>query len=75
MTQQHQYIERDSGRVVTEQLLGDRMVRLLYHQIRENSCRLLDMLTSSWMSQILAAVQFDRPVLNRQAWLASCGIN
>lgn len=71
----HQYIERDSGRVVTEQLLGDRMVRLLYHRVRENNSHLFRMLTSSWMSQVLAAVQFDRPVLNQQAFLASCGID
>ncbi|MGB4599691.1 MAG: phosphatidylserine decarboxylase [Trichlorobacter sp.] len=72
---QHQYIERDSGRVLTEQLLGDRMVRLLYHRVREHNSHLFRMLTSSWMSQVLAAVQFDRPVLNRQAFLASCGID
>lgn len=75
MQLQHQYIERDSGRAVTEQLLGDRLVRLLYHRIRENNSHLFRLLTSSWMSQALATVQFDRPVLNRQALLASCGIN
>ncbi len=72
---QHQYIERQSGQVVGEQLLGDRMVRLLYHRVREQNSRLFGMLTSGWMSQVLAAVQFDRPVLNRQAFLASCGID
>jgi phosphatidylserine decarboxylase len=72
---QHQYIERDSGRVVTEQLLGDRMVRLLYHGVRENSTTLFRMLTSSWSSHILSMVNFDRPVLSESAFLAECGID
>jgi phosphatidylserine decarboxylase len=72
---QHQYIERDSGKVVTEQLLGDRMVRLLYHGVRENSTTLFRMLTSSWSSHILSLVNFDRPVLSESAFLADCGID
>ncbi len=71
----HQYIERDSGRVVTEQLVGDRMVRLLYHDVRENSTKLFRMLTSSWSSHILGMVNFDLPVLNERAFLESCGIS
>jgi phosphatidylserine decarboxylase len=71
----HQYIERDSGRVVTEQLLGDRMVRLLYHGVRENSTTLFRMLTSSWSSHILSMVNFDRPVLSDRTFLADCGID
>jgi len=72
---QHQYIERDSGRVVTEQLIGDRMVQLLYHGVRENNTRLFKMLTSSWSSHILSMVNFDRPVLSERAFLESCGID
>lgn len=72
---QHQYIERHSGAVVTEQLLGDQMVRLLYHQVRENSAALFNLLTSSWSSKILGAVNFDRPLLNKASFAARCGIN
>jgi len=72
---QHQYIERDSGRVVTEQLIGDRMVRLLYSGVRENNTRLFRLLTSSWSSQILGLVNFDRPILAKRAFLARCGID
>jgi phosphatidylserine decarboxylase len=72
---EHQYIERDSGRVVTEQLIGDRMVKLLYHSVRENSTRLFSILTSSWSSHILSMVNFDRPILSEQAFLADCGID
>ena len=72
---QHQYIERDSGRIVTEQLLGDRMVQLLYHTVRENNTALFRMLTSSWSSHILGMINFDRPVLSKQAFLNNCGID
>ncbi|MDD2310700.1 MAG: phosphatidylserine decarboxylase, partial [Desulfuromonadaceae bacterium] len=72
---QHQYIERDSGMVITEQLLGDRMVRLLYHGVRENNTALFKILTSSWSSHILSMVNFDRPVLSERAFLADCGID
>lgn len=71
----HQYIERDSGRIVTERLFGDRMVRLLYHGVRENNTALFRMLTSSRSSHILGMVNFDRPVLSKRAFLASCGID
>lgn len=71
----HQYIERDSGRVVTEQLLGDRVVRLLYHGVRENSAGLFKLLTSGWSSHILGFVNFDRPLLSKRAFLAQCGID
>ncbi|MDD2539741.1 MAG: phosphatidylserine decarboxylase [Desulfuromonadaceae bacterium] len=72
---QHQYIERDSGMVVTEQLLGDWMVCLLYHGVRESSTALFKMLTSSRSSHILSLVNFDRPVLNERAFLTTCGID
>lgn len=72
---QHQYIERDSGRIVTEQLFGDRMVRLLYHDVRENSAALFRILTSSRSSHILGLVNFDRPVLSKRDFLAGCGID
>jgi phosphatidylserine decarboxylase len=72
---QHQYIERYSGRVVTEQLLADRMVRLLYHGVRENNTRFFKLLTSSWSSHILGMVNFDRPVLSRRNLLAEYGID
>ena len=71
----HQYIERSSGEVITEQLLGDRMVRLLYDRVRENSTSLFRLLTSAWSSTVLAAVNFDRPLLDSAAFAAQCGID
>ncbi|MEI6209797.1 MAG: phosphatidylserine decarboxylase [Desulfuromonadales bacterium] len=72
---QHQYIERDSGRVVTERLFGDWLIRLLYHGVRESSTALFRMLTSSRSSHILGLVNFDHPVLTERAFLAENGIN
>jgi phosphatidylserine decarboxylase len=72
---QHQYIERDSGRVVTERLIADRMVQLLYHKVRENNAGLFRLLTSSWSSHILGMVNFDRPIVSKRAFLAGCGID
>ncbi len=71
----HQYIERDTGRVITEQLLGDRMVQLLYHQLRENSSSLFRLLTSARSSSLLAAVNFDRPLADPVAYALRCGID
>ena len=71
----HQYIERGSGRVVTERLFGDRLVHLLYHGLRENNAALFRMFTSSRSSHILGSINFDRPVLNKRAFLKDCGIN
>ncbi len=71
----HQYIERDSGRVVTERLFGDRMVRLLYHGVREKNTALFRLLTSSRSSHILSRVNFDRPILSRRDFLVRCGID
>lgn len=71
----HQYIERDSGKVITERLLGDRMVRLLYHGVRENNSALFRLLTSSRSSHILGLVNFDRPIFSRTAFLADCGVD
>ncbi len=72
---QHQYIERDSGRIVTERLFGDRMVRLLYHGVRENSPILFRLLTSSWSTYVLGLVNFDRPLLAKRKFLSGCGID
>ena len=75
MIMKHQYIERDSGKVVTERLLGDRMVQLLYHGVRENSAAMFNLLTSRRSSHILGMINFDLPVLSKPAYLAASGID
>jgi phosphatidylserine decarboxylase len=72
---QHQYIERDSGQVVTERLLADDMIRLLYHGVRESSSSLFSLLVSSRTSHILGMIQFDRPVISRRTLATRYGID
>lgn len=57
----HQYIERDSGTPRTESLFGDRLVRLLYHRVREHAPTLFSLATSARMTEILGHVNYDLP--------------
>jgi phosphatidylserine decarboxylase len=63
----HQFIERGSGRVVTEALLGDRMVGWLYGPVRENAPLLFKALTSARSSRLLSYLQFDSRVRRNPA--------
>ncbi len=56
---QHQYIERTTGRVVTEPLMGDRLVQFLYGPAREKAPLLFKVLTSARTSQLLSYLNFD----------------
>jgi phosphatidylserine decarboxylase len=75
----HQYIERNSGRVLTETLFADRVVKHLYHGVRENAPALFMLLTSSRMSEILAFINFDIPfkrdVSGRDDFLKASGVD
>jgi len=55
----HQYIERRSGRVVTEYLLADRWINFLYTDIREKAPTLFKAVTSSRASRLLGNLCFD----------------
>lgn len=75
----HQYVERKSGAVRTERLIGDHLVKLLYHGARENSPILFKLLTSARMSDLLAFVNYDAPfigqVTRQKEFMARCGID
>jgi phosphatidylserine decarboxylase len=57
----HQYIERESGQIVTEKLYGDRMINFLYNHARENAGTLFKALTSSRSSSLLGFFNYDLP--------------
>lgn len=57
---EHQYVERETGRVMTERLTGDRWVRLLYNEVRENSFFLFQTLTGARASSLLGELWFNR---------------
>lgn len=66
-TMTHQYIERETGRIRTETLLGDRMVGYMYGRTREDTPWLFAALTSARASEALAFLQYDRPSLRMKA--------
>jgi phosphatidylserine decarboxylase len=59
----HQYIERESGQIVTEKLYADRMINFLYSHARENSGTFFKALTSSRSSRLLGFFNYDLPGL------------
>lgn len=63
----HQYIERDSGEVRTETLLGDGWIRFFYGTARERTPILFNALTSARMSDILGFLNFDSFIGERLA--------
>ncbi len=59
MNMSHQYVERRSGKVITENFLGDELLRRIYAKEREDSHWLFRALTSARMSSLLACLHFD----------------
>ncbi|MEW6379759.1 MAG: phosphatidylserine decarboxylase [bacterium] len=55
----HQYIERETGRIKTERLCGDRLIGALYLTARENSAALFRALTCGRMSSLLGFFNYD----------------
>ncbi len=57
----HQYIDRRSGRIITEALIADRTVSFLYNRLRETAPVMLRTLTSARMSGLLGFWRYDLP--------------
>jgi phosphatidylserine decarboxylase len=57
----HQFIERNSRRVVTEKPIGDRYVQFLYNHLRESAPAMFRALTSARTSSLLAFCHYDLP--------------
>jgi phosphatidylserine decarboxylase len=55
----HQYVDRETGRICTEKLIGDRAMRLLYSVARERTPVLFRVLTSARMSSLIASARYD----------------
>jgi len=65
LPQQHQYIERDTRRVMTERLYGDRIISYFYNSEREQSSALFRALCSPYASSLLSLVNYELPGLSR----------
>jgi len=79
MSVPHQYVERKTGTVRTEQLFGDRLVRFLYHPLREHAPKLFNAFTSPRCSAALALFNYDFAlgcrVLGNRNFLKEAGVN
>jgi phosphatidylserine decarboxylase len=75
----HHYIDRCSGEIRCERLLGDGLVRLLYSRVREQSPKLFHALTSARASSWLAHINYDSMLSQRLSgkgrFLRSLGVD
>ncbi|HMK37512.1 MAG TPA: phosphatidylserine decarboxylase [Desulfomonilaceae bacterium] len=72
----HQYVERETGKICTEKLIGDRAIRLLYTVAREQAPTLFKALTSARMSSLIACVRYDVTSVNStRIELQRCGVD
>ena len=58
---QHQYVERETGRVYTEALRSDKAVNMLYSFAREKAPTMFLALTCARMSRLLGHLNYDIP--------------
>lgn len=76
---EHQYVERRTGGVLTEELFGDRIVGYLYSRVRERAPALFRAATGGRTSRLLGLLNFDLPLaprlLGNRRFLASCGVD
>jgi phosphatidylserine decarboxylase len=74
----HQYIERETHDIHTEQLYWDRVIHFLYSKVRENSPALFKMLTGARMSSMLGFLNYEAFLGGRlsgnKSFLNQCGI-
>ena len=62
---QHQYVERETGNIRTEQIFADRIVKFLYSTTRENAPVVFKALTGPRMSSWLSYLNYDFPMGSR----------
>ena len=76
---EHQYIERDSGRVCAERPFGDRLINFFYDAKREDASLVFRLLGSQWFSHWLAWFNYDFPlgqnVSGIRKFVNGCGID
>lgn len=59
----HQYIDRETCGVVSEKLIADRLINMIYSTVRERSPILFNMLTSARTSELLGFLNYDNPMI------------
>ncbi len=63
----HQYIERETGKIITERLYGDKIVKLLYSPKNEDKNLIFKALISPRFSKLLAFINYDSKIGNALA--------
>jgi phosphatidylserine decarboxylase len=58
-TMPHQFVDRRNGKVITETLLGDRMVAFMYSKLWESVPSLFNAVTSARMTRVLGYLRYD----------------
>jgi len=73
----HQFVERETGKIKTEELVGDKAIRFLYSSAREKAPVFFRALTSRRIStDILAFIKFDSNIgIPGRRSIESLGIN
>jgi phosphatidylserine decarboxylase len=75
----HQYVDRPTGRVCTERLYSDALVRWLYSDLREHAPMLYRMALSQRATGLLGFLNYDLPlggvIAGNQKFLQDTGIN
>lgn len=61
---QHQYIDRDSQKVMTERLYGDRIISYFYNSDKEQAATLFRALSSPYASRLLSLINYELPGLS-----------
>ncbi len=70
----HQYIQRDNGRICTERLYADAVVKFLYSHAREHAPTIFRAITSAWGSSLLGYLNYNT-ILRKRAVFRSIGIH
>jgi phosphatidylserine decarboxylase len=75
----HQYVDRDSGTVLTERLFSDPIIRVLYSEIREIAPLAFKVITSRRFSSILGFLNYESllsaRITGNHNFLAQSGID
>ena len=58
-TMLHQYIERESGKVLTERLYGNGVIKVLYSELREHAPAFFRALTRARASRLLGFMNYE----------------
>ncbi len=61
----HQYIQRETGLVKDEILYHDKIINSIYSLVRENSSVVYRLVTSCYLTDILAYINYDMPMGKR----------